>query len=73
MSFDATCYCPKCKLVWYECANSGETYTCPECGHREIEPEELDVYDIYMDDEEELAIREYLKNPEMSYFKKGKK
>lgn len=43
MSFDATCYCPKCKHFWYECADKDETYVCPECGHRNIEPEEIDL------------------------------
>lgn len=73
MSFDATCHCPKCGTFWYECADFGETYTCPECGHKKIEPEELDSSCLDMDDEEEIAIMEYLKNPEISYFKKKKK
>ena len=69
MSFDATCTCPRCHKLWYECATDDETFTCPKCGYQDIEPEELDTY-LDMDEEEELAIREYLKNPEMSYFKK---
>lgn len=73
MSFDATCHCPKCSEFWYECANDDETFTCPKCGHKEIEPEEIDSYCLDMDEEEELAIMEYFKNPEISYFKKSKK
>lgn len=61
MSFDATCYCPKCGTFWYECADFGETYTCPECGHKEIEPEELDSSCLDMDEEEELAAMEWVK------------
>ena len=59
MSFDATCTCPRCHNVWYECADLGETYTCPKCGHREIEPEELDTFD-FEDEEEELALMEWV-------------
>lgn len=70
MSFDATCCCPNCKTFWYECADEDETYDCPKCGYKDVEPEELDTFDVDMDEEEEIAIREYLKNPEMSYFKK---
>ena len=61
MSFDATCYCPNCKTVWYECANVGETYHCPTCGYRDIEPEELDTFDLDMDEEEKEIIIEYVK------------
>ena len=59
MSFDATCTCPRCHNVWYECADLGETYTCQKCGHREIEPEELDTFD-FEDEEEELALMEWV-------------
>ena len=70
MSFDATCTCPRCHKVWYECATGDETFTCPQCSYQGIEPEELDSYCLDMDEEEELAIMEYFKNPELSYFKK---
>ena len=73
MSFDAICHCQKCGTCWYECANENETFTCPKCKEENIEPEELDTFDVDMDDEEELAIREYLKNPDLSYFKKERK
>ena len=59
MSFDATCYCPKCKTFWYECADLGETYNCPKCGYRNIEPEELDSFCLDID--EELATIEWVK------------
>ena len=72
MSFDATCTCPRCHKVWYECATGDETFTCPQCSYQNIEPEELDTY-LDMDEEEELAIMEYFKNPELSYFKKNEK
>ena len=72
MSFDATCSCPNCGEFWYECANENETFTCPKCGYRDIEPEELDSFCLDMDEEEELAIMEYFKKPELSYFKKKK-
>lgn len=44
MSFDATCSCPLCHTVWYECAGYDETFTCPTCGHVGIEPEEIDLH-----------------------------
>lgn len=47
MSFDATCTCPRCHKVWYECADFGETYTCPNCSYQDIEPEELDLIDDF--------------------------
>lgn len=61
MSFDATCSCPRCHKVWYECADFGETYTCPNCSYQDIEPEELDSYCLDMDEEEELALMEWVK------------
>ena len=61
MSFDATCYCPNCKIIWYECADFGETFNCPKCGYQKIEPEELDSYCLDMDEEEELAAMEWVK------------
>ena len=61
MSFDATCHCPKCSEFWYECATDDETFTCPKCGHKEIEPEEIDSYCLDMDEEEELAAMEWVK------------
>ena len=73
MSFDATCSCPNCGEFWYECANENETFTCPKCKKENIVPDELDTFDVDMDDEEDLAIMEYFKNPEISYFKKGRK
>lgn len=61
MSFDATCTCPRCHKVWYECATGDETFTCPQCSYQDIEPEELDLYDdLDMDEEEIIAIMEYL-------------
>lgn len=61
MSFDATCTCPKCNLVWYECATGDETFTCPQCSYQDIEPEELDLYDdLDMDEEDELALMEWV-------------
>lgn len=61
MSFDATCYCPNCKTVWYECANPSETYSCPKCGYKDVEPEELDTFDLDMDEKEETALINYIK------------
>ena len=61
MSFDATCHCPKCSEFWYECATDDETFTCPKCGHKEIEPEEIDSYCLDMDEEEELVAMEWVK------------
>jgi hypothetical protein len=61
MSFDATCHCPKCSEFWYECATDDETFTCPKCGHKEIEPEEIDSYCLDMDEGEELAAMEWVK------------
>lgn len=69
MSFDATCTCPRCHKVWYECADFGETYNCPKCGHRDIEPEELDSYCLDIDEEEELTLMEWVKQV---HSKKGK-
>ena len=69
MSFDATCTCPRCHKVWYECADFGETYNCPKCGHRDIKPEELDSYCLDIDEEEELALMEWVKRV---HSKKGK-
>ena len=46
MSFNAFCSCPACDHFWYECADRNETYTCPKCGHQEIEPEEIDIYSM---------------------------
>lgn len=43
MSYDATCYCPKCKFMWWELVHNNKTFTCPKCGHENIEPEELDL------------------------------
>lgn len=73
MSFDATCSCPNCDEFWYECTNENETFTCPKCKEENIVPEELDTFDVDMDDEEETAIREYFKNSKLSYFKKRRK
>lgn len=61
MSFDATCCCPNCKTFWYECADEDETYDCPKCGYKNVEPEELDTFGGNMDEEEETAIMEILK------------
>lgn len=61
MSFDATCYCPKCGTFWYECATGDETFSCPNCGYKDIEPEELDPFCLDMDEEEELAAMEWVK------------
>lgn len=69
MSFDATCTCPRCHKVWYECADFDETYNCPKCGHRDIEPKELDSYCLDIDEEEELALMEWVKRV---HSKKGK-
>ena len=60
MSFDATCTCPRCNKVWYECATGDETFTCPKCSYQDIEPEELDTY-LDIDEEEELALMEWVK------------
>ncbi len=46
MSFDATCYCPKCGQFWYECADEDETYACPKCGNQDIEIDEIDIYSM---------------------------
>lgn len=46
MSFNAFCSCPACDHFWYECADRNETYTCPKCGHQEIEPEEIDIHSM---------------------------
>ena len=54
MSFNATCSCPNCKAFWYEHANPDKTYSCPICGYRDIEPEELDA-------EKENALINYIK------------
>lgn len=59
MSFDATCTCPRCHKVWYECATGDETFTCPQCIYQNIEPEELDT-DLDIDEEEINAIMKYL-------------
>lgn len=61
MSFDATCTCPKCNLVWYECATGDETFTCPQCSYQNIEPEEIDSCCLDMDEDEELALMEWVK------------
>ena len=55
MSFDATCTCPRCHKVWYECATGDETFTCPQCSYQNIESEEIDSCCLNMDEEEELA------------------
>ena len=60
MSFDATCSCPNCGEFWYECADFCETFTCPQCGHQNIEPEELDTY-LDIDEEDELVLMEWVK------------
>lgn len=52
MSFDATCCCPNCGEFWYECADEDETYDCPKCGYKGVEPEELDTYIDIMDIED---------------------
>ena len=46
MSYDATCYCPKCEQFWYECVHDDETYTCPKCGYKDIEIDEIDIYSM---------------------------
>jgi len=61
MSFDATCTCPRCHKVWYECATGDETFTCPQCSYQNIEPEEIDSCCLDMDEEEELALMEWVK------------
>lgn len=61
MSFDATCTCPRCHKVWYECATGDETFNCPNCGYKNIEPEELNLFCLDMDEEEELATMEWVK------------
>lgn len=62
MSFDATCYCPNCYQSWYECANEDEKFDCPNCGYKNIEPEELDLVSSFdFDEEEESAVMEYLR------------
>ena len=43
MSFDATVTCPTCGQLWYECADYDETFNCDKCGHKNIEPEEIDL------------------------------
>lgn len=60
MSFDATCSCPRCHKVWYECATGDETFTCPNCSYQDIEPEELDLYDDLDIDEDELTPTEWI-------------
>ena len=59
MSYEATCYCPKCRFMWWELVHDDETFTCPKCGHKNIEPEELDT-DLDMDEEEIIAIIKHL-------------
>lgn len=46
MSYDATCYCPKCGQFWYKCVHYDETYTCPKCGYKDIEIDEIDIYSM---------------------------
>ena len=46
MSYDATCYCPKCGQFWYECADEDETYACSKCGNQDIELDEIDIYSM---------------------------
>lgn len=46
MSYDATCYCPKCGQFWYECVHYDETYTCPKCGNEDIDIDEIDIYSM---------------------------
>ena len=58
MSYEATCYCPKCKFMWWELVHYDEKFTCPKCGHKNIEPEELDSD---LDEDEEIMLMEYLK------------
>ena len=58
MSYEATCYCPKCKFMWWELVHYDETFTCPKCGYKNIEPEELDSD---LDEDEEIMLMEYLK------------
>lgn len=70
MSFDATCTCPRCHKVLYECATGDETFTCPQCSYQGIEPEELDSYCLNMDKEDELALMEWVKQ---KHSKKKKK
>ena len=43
MSFDAIVTCPTCGQSWYECADYDETFECDKCGHKDIEPEEIDL------------------------------
>lgn len=43
MSFDAIVMCPTCGDSWYECADYDETFNCDKCGHKNIEPEEIDL------------------------------
>lgn len=61
MSFDATCTCPRCHKLWYECATGDETFTCPNCRYRNIEPEELDLFCLDVDEDEELTTMEWIK------------
>ena len=62
MSFDATCCCPNCKTFWYECADENEKFDCPNCGYKDIEPEELDLVSSFdFDEEDEAAVIEYLR------------
>lgn len=46
MSYDATCYCPKCGQFWYGCVHEDETYVCSKCGNRDIEIDEIDIYSM---------------------------
>ena len=43
MSFDAIVMCPTWAKNWYECADYDETFNCDKCGHKNIEPEEIDL------------------------------
>ena len=71
MSFDATCTCPRCHKVWYECATGDETFNCPNCGYKNIEPEELDLFCLDMDEKERRTCN--YRMGQKSYFKKTKR
>ena len=58
MSYDATCHCPKCNKVWWELVHDNELFTCPKCGYKNTEPEELDSD---LDEDEKIMLMEYLK------------
>ena len=49
MAYPATFTCPKCNSYWWEPLQKIEAVTCSICGHKNIKPENFDLYGNFID------------------------